>query len=565
MAEDAHELFGTHALLFVMVVGVCLYFDFKIKKHQLYFIPESAASMLIGFLLGGLATWTTTDEAEVVKFNANLFFFILLPPIVFEAGYTLDRKSFFSNIGSILVFAVVGTSISTVIVGYGLFSAAKNGHVPLNKSNALEALLFGSLISATDPVATLTILGSPNIGAPQLLYSLVFGEAVLNDAVAIVLYKTFEGFLHVEFTNATIFYAFTKFLFISVGSVFLGFLVALLCAFLFKKSRGLKKLAHFEITLTLMFAYGSYFAAELCGLSGIMALFFCGIALAHYNYFNLSHHTQHTTHGFFKSIAQICDTFVFAYLGITIGVSIDPESGYFLTWNVPLIFITLGLILVGRMANVFPLAWIVNRFRSKPITMPMQCAMWYAGLRGAIAFALSLQVPTAHGSEIVTTTLAIVVFTTIVCGGTTEPVLRLCGLKNFVEPEEPIGEDGLPLDAPKGLIRFWLIFDNTYMKRWFGGEIDPIYSLIPVEPHEMPGYHPSEEDDDGHGHSHGNSQSHGHGHGSAKKGGPKRKRNMRKKSITRADVEMVMYDQNAHDEKPEEDLEHVSSAVVSHH
>ena len=134
----------------------------------------------------------------MVKFDPTLFFFILLPPIVFEAGYTLDRVSFFKNIGSIFVYAVIGTCVSTVIVGYGLYSAATAGVVPIDSNNALEALLFGSLISATDPVATLTLLGSTNIGAPQLLYSLVFGEAVLNDAVAIVLYKTFEGFLEVR-------------------------------------------------------------------------------------------------------------------------------------------------------------------------------------------------------------------------------------------------------------------------------------------------------------------------------------------------------------------------------
>ncbi len=155
--------------------------------------------MIIGFVLGGIVVWilSAKDEADVVKFDATLFFFILLPPIVFEAGYTLNRDSFFSNIGSIFVYAVIGTSFSTVIVGYGLYYAALSGVVPIDDNNALEALLFGSLISATDPVATLTLLSSPNIGAPQLLYSLVFGEAVLNDAVAIVLYKTFEGFLKV--------------------------------------------------------------------------------------------------------------------------------------------------------------------------------------------------------------------------------------------------------------------------------------------------------------------------------------------------------------------------------
>jgi sodium/hydrogen exchanger 8 len=289
----------------------------------------------------------------------------------------------------------------------------------------------------------LTLLGSPNIGAPKLLYALVFGEAVLNDAVAIVLYKTFESFLSVEFTQATIFYAFTKFIFISIGSIVLGFIIAIVCSLIFRRAENLKGLPHMEISLLLLFAYSSYFAAELCGLSGIMSLFFCSIALAHYNYYNLSAGTQHTTHLYFKSMAQICDTFVFAYLGITIGVSIDPQSGYLLTWSVPMIFITLALCLFGRAVNVYPLTFITNYFRSTPINMANQICMWFAGLRGAIAFALSLQVPTEHGSEIVTTTLAVVLFTTFVLGGLTEPLLRKLELKNFVEPPAAIAADGV--------------------------------------------------------------------------------------------------------------------------
>jgi hypothetical protein len=183
-------------------------------------------------------------------------------------------------------------------------------------------------------------------------------------------------------------------------------------------------------------------------------------------------------------MAQICDTFVFAYLGITIGVSLDPNSGYFLTWSLPLIGITLALCFVGRAANVFPLTWVLNRVRMTPIDHRNQVMMWFAGLRGAIAFALALQVTTEHASEIVTTTLAIVLFTTFVCGGLSEPLLRVLELKNFVEPPAAMGPDGLLLDAPRGLVRFWLIFDNTYMKRWFGGEINAEYSLVELTDEE---------------------------------------------------------------------------------
>ena len=483
MVELGHHEFAIHTFAFVALVCVCLFADFTIKRKQWFLLPESAASMIIGFLLGCfiLAGSSDGNEADFVKFDITLFFFILLPPIILEAGYTLDRKSFFSNIGSILVYAVVGTILSTIVVGYGLYGAATNDVVPLNSNNALEALMFGSLISAVDPVATLTLMGSPLIGAPQLLYSLVFGEAVLNDAVAIVLYRTFESFLDVEFSNITVFYAFTKFIFISIGSVIIGVIVSLACAFLFKKATLLPNLPHMEVSLILLFAYSSYFFAELCGLSGIMSLFFCAIGLAHYNYFNLDHKTQHTTHLFMKSLAQICDTFVFAYLGLTIGVSLDDYHGYLLIWDMKFISLTIVLCLVGRAVNIFPLTYILNRIRVIPIAFPMQITMWFAGLRGAIAFALALQVTTPHATEIVTCTLAVVLFTTFVLGGLTEPLLRFLHLKNSIEVPAPIGTDGLPIDAPRGFARLWLIIDNTYLKVWFGGDIDNDYCLTPVE------------------------------------------------------------------------------------
>lgn len=88
-----------------------------------------------------------------------------------------------------MLFAVLGTVMSTVIIGLALYGFAKIGMIPLDPSNPSESLMFGSLISSIDPVATLSILGDESMRVDPLLYSLVFGESVLNDAVSIVLFK----------------------------------------------------------------------------------------------------------------------------------------------------------------------------------------------------------------------------------------------------------------------------------------------------------------------------------------------------------------------------------------
>ena len=110
------------------------------------------------------------------------------------------RKHFFQNFTAITLFAVVGTFISTFIIAYATYTVGRLGWVAVDVSSPAESLLFGALISAVNPVATLSVMDiimgaeSPGEKCDPLLYSLVFGESVLNDAVAIVLFHTFTKF-----------------------------------------------------------------------------------------------------------------------------------------------------------------------------------------------------------------------------------------------------------------------------------------------------------------------------------------------------------------------------------
>ena len=183
--DGTHEFHALNTLLLVVVLGLCLLSAYLIKKYRFYFMPESSAALCVGLVVGGIARLIThsDEELDFLSFSPELFFFLLLPPIIFEAGYTLRRKNFFRNLGTITMYAVVGTLISTFVVGYFTYACARAGIVDVDATNPMEALLFGALISAVDPVATLSIMGSPELNCDPLLYSLVFGESVLNDAV----------------------------------------------------------------------------------------------------------------------------------------------------------------------------------------------------------------------------------------------------------------------------------------------------------------------------------------------------------------------------------------------
>ena len=213
-----------------------------------------------------------------------------------------------------------------------------------------------------------------------------------------------------------------EFVGVSIGSVLVGIIIGLLCSFLYKHTH-ISDYPTYEIALLFLFAYGSYALAEAVELSGIMALFFCGIVLAHYNSYNLSETSHVTTEVIFHSLAQVAETFVFLYMGMGL------FTGRFSTWSPNFIAIAIVSCLIARMFNTFPISFVANFTRKVKIPLRMQFVIWFAGLRGAIAFALSQNMPGVHKGVYETTTLGVVIFTTVICGGLTEPMLGYMKMK----------------------------------------------------------------------------------------------------------------------------------------
>ena len=134
--------------------------------------------------------------------------------------------------------------------------------------------------------------------------------------------------------------------------------------------------------MLFLFAYGSYSFSEALQLSGIMSLFFCGLVMSHYNSYNLSATSQVTAHYIFKSLAVLSEFFVFLFIGMGI------FTGKFKRWNLFFFVICIVFCLIGRFFNTFPLSLLANLGRNRTISRKMQCVIWFAGLRGAISFAL---------------------------------------------------------------------------------------------------------------------------------------------------------------------------------
>ncbi len=171
------------ALQLVVFAGALVIGHF-IQRKKLLYVSEASAGLLLGIACGfiGWACQATEVFAFQVSFNSTFFLLLIIPAIMFHAGYSLEVRPFFLNVGSVVLTAFLGTTISTFVVGYMMWGFGVLGWC--YKMPALYALTFGAIVSATDPVAVLAVFES--LGANPDLYINVFGESVLNDAVALV-------------------------------------------------------------------------------------------------------------------------------------------------------------------------------------------------------------------------------------------------------------------------------------------------------------------------------------------------------------------------------------------
>lgn len=178
--------------------------------------------------------------------------------------------------------------------------------------------------------------------------------------------------------------------------------------------------------MMIIFAYLPYGLAEGISLSGIMAILFSGIVMSHYTHHNLSPVTQILMQQTLRTVAFLCETCVFAFLGLSIFSFPHKFEISFVIWCIV-------LVLFGRAVNIFPLSYLLNFFRDHKITPKMMFIMWFSGLRGAIPYALSLHLGLESMEKrqlIGTTTIVIVLFTILLLGGSTMPLIRLVDIED---------------------------------------------------------------------------------------------------------------------------------------
>uniref|UniRef100_A0A8C1G2Q6 Sodium/hydrogen exchanger n=1 Tax=Cyprinus carpio TaxID=7962 RepID=A0A8C1G2Q6_CYPCA len=385
-------------------------------------IPESGLLIILGFILGGII-WGA-DKAQTFKLIPTNFFYYLLPQIILDASYCMPNKLFFSNLGAILIHAIIGTCWNAATVGTALWACYEGGAMGTLNIGPLQFLLFGALISAVDPVAVIAVFEEVHVN--EVLYILVFGESLLNDGVTVVLYNVFDAFVALggpRIDAAEIFKGIFSFVVVAFGGSFLGIGFAILLSLL---TRCTKHIQIIEAGFVFVVGYLAYLTAEMLSLSAILSITFCGICCQKYVNANMDEKSVTTVRHAMKLLANGSETMIFLFLGVT---AIDTEIW---VWNTGFILLTLLFVFIYRIIGTFLFTWMLNKFRLVPIEVIDQVVMSYGGLRGAVAYGLAALLDEDKIPEknlMISTTLIVVYFTVILQGITMKPLVQWLKVK----------------------------------------------------------------------------------------------------------------------------------------
>lgn len=379
-----------------LILGALLIVAFVAVVVRRFRIPSTVMLVLVGIAL----SFSTSQTIEV---TSDFILFVFLPPLLFEAAFHLDLRQFQRDTPIIALLAIVGVLLSTIIVA-GIVSVGTG--LPLG-----VALVFGSLIAATDPVSVVAIFRK--LGAPKRLEVLLEGESLFNDGTAIVLFGlAIEALLVGEFNFVD---GILDFILVSGGGIIvglgLGWVASRLIAMVDDHLIG--------TTLTTVLAFGAYLVAEQLHLSGVLAVVAAGLVTGSIGERGMSPTTRIVVFNFWEYVTFLVNSAIFLMIGLQIEVSALWENRVLGLWAVL-------AVLVARAISIYGLTSLGQGIPSK-----WRHVLFWGGLRGAIALALTLSLPAAMGDHRNTLTLmtfSVVLFTLLVQGISMEGLLRRLGL-----------------------------------------------------------------------------------------------------------------------------------------
>jgi CPA1 family monovalent cation:H+ antiporter len=365
-------------------------------------IPYTLLLLLVGL---GLATL----DVRFLELSPELILFIFLPPLLFEAAWNIKWSNLKRDWFPITLYAIVGVVICIICLFFGLRQFAG--------TSLATALLVGAGLSATDPVSVVALFRE--LGVDKRLTTLMEGESLFNDGVAVVAYNLLLGIaLGVDQFDIPV--TVSRFLvFVGVG-VSVGGLIGFGISYLTQRY----DLPLVEQSLTLVSAYGTYLVAEQLGGSGVIAVVTTGLILGNFgSRIGMSPRTRLSVSEFWEFAAFFVNSIVFLLIG-------DQVIFDGLIKNFDKILVAIAFMSLARAISVFGLSRLSNLWTEADISWQKQVILWWGGLRGSVSVALALSVPTIlrEREEIIAIIFGVMLFTLLVQGLTTKPLLEALNL-----------------------------------------------------------------------------------------------------------------------------------------
>jgi len=396
----------------------------------------------IGLLSGLLShTGALTRFGEIARLFADLpigpdvFIYVFLPLLVFEAAITSEVRRILEDAAPILMLAIVASLVTTAIVGLALWPFAG---VPF-----LVCLLLGAVVSTTDPAAVIAVFR--DVGAPARLRRLVEGEALLNDAAAIVFFTILLGMVvsgHEPDIAAGALDIAASFL----GGTAFGIAAGRVLLAIIPYARD-DRLA--EATLTVALAYLSFIAAErLLHVSGVVAVLAAGLTFSASGRARITPYNWAFLTDLWAQIAFWAHSLIFLLASMLVPkLLLDMR---FL--DVMLIAVLVGAALAARLLVLFLLLPLLSLARlMEPISTAYKLTIVWGGLRGALTLVLALAVtensvlPPEVQRFVAVLATGLVLITLLVNGTTLRPVIRLLGLDRLSPVDQALRDRVLAL------------------------------------------------------------------------------------------------------------------------
>lgn len=398
-----HEVFIQ--ILALLAISITVIGIAKIIKE-----PYSIALVLVGVLLG-VTEIPLIEDAEQFITQSEVFHAIIislfLPVLLGDATLKMPFHHLYGLKKTVVSLAFLGTFLSFIIIGFSTYYILG---LPL-----VVAFSFAALMSATDPISVLSIF--KDLGVPQKLSTIMEGESLFNDGIAVVLFKISTLYLltYMEMGIAGLGSGIFMFLKFAVGGVVIG----LIFGYVFSQIIRVYDDYPLEIAFSMLLFFGSYFVAEHFHVSGVIAVVVGGLLFGSYGKkIAMSEETRVNINTFWDTITLLANSIIFLMVGIEI-----REIDFSGKWGV--IALAILIVLVGR-----TIALYVSTSYIKHLSKQERILLNWGGLRGSLSIALALSLPDDFNGreEVLLFTFSVVLFSLVVQGLTIKPLIKKLGI-----------------------------------------------------------------------------------------------------------------------------------------